>query len=191
MSSCQIIHNKIHTNPFCYVWVRGPKVVHFILSCHYWKCFRNLCGIIEGDRQTNGDRGFAMLWAFNLSKWHQGLEPACLIILKLNLGQRMTQTCVFIKACLGSGSFVFMQHALLCLCHAAQLFAFSGCIFHDRKEEMFKAWLTNIWLCIWSLIQSLGWNPKSFEISLLKFKTRVIVCGEGILNIYCTHFLRK
>lgn len=44
--------------------------------------------------QTNGDR------TFNLSKWHQGLQPTCLIILKLNLGQRMTQTCVFIKLCL-------------------------------------------------------------------------------------------
>lgn len=42
----------------------------------------------------------AVLRTFNLSKWHRGLQPACLIILKLNSGRRMTQTWVFIKLCL-------------------------------------------------------------------------------------------
>lgn len=91
----------------------------------------------QSERHTNGDKGFAMRWAFNLFKWHQGLQPACLIILKLNLGRRMTQTRVFIKSCLDFGSFVFIRHAaLLCPYLCCTTIAFSGCIFYDLKEEV-------------------------------------------------------
>lgn len=126
------------------------------------------------DRQKDGDRGFAMLWAFNLSKWHQGLQPACLIILKLNVGQRMTQTCVFIKACLGFGSFVFMQHTLL-----------MSMLHSDTTLLLVVAYFMTL-------------REGSLELDLLRYGyvfdlwiNYMVGIKKKVLNNYCAHFPRK
>lgn len=68
----------------------------------------------------------------------------------------MTQTCVFIKACLGFGSFVFMQHSLLMsmLCTPIQPLLLVVAYFMTLKERLF----TKIWLCFFCFFFDLSIN---------------------------------
>lgn len=154
VSLCQLMHIKSHTN-LVVLWSIGGAFHSFIqlLKVLLQPLWHHLRRHRQSERQTkNGDRGFAVLWAFNLSKWHQGLRPSRLIILKLNLGRRMTQTCVFIKESFGFNSFVFMRHTLLCsrlCCTLIQPLLLVGAYFISVKDRYLKSDLQSC--CVFDL----------------------------------------
>lgn len=144
-------HQKSH-GPLCYVQF-GSRRFGFssfmpLLKVLQQPVWHNSRRQRQSEIQTkNWDRGFAMFWAFNLSKWRQGLQPAHLIIPKLNLGQRISQTHVFIKMCADFSSFVF--HAAYTALPCDTTAASRGCIFYMLKVKC----LNQGWFCFWSLKQ--------------------------------------
>ena len=139
----------------------------------------------QSERRTKKvDKGFGLLWAFNLSKWHRGLRPGSLIILKLNLGLRMTQTCVFIRPCLGTHLFSRGIHCSVSVCAALWLnhcFWWLHILFLLRKDIESLTYKVVVAFLIFESVLDYG-NV------LFKFK----ICALNILLFPgkdCTNFL--